>query len=101
MPQIVNRRKRRETGGSERPHLFRVFLIDDGTVPPEFELTVLMSVFRMSNGQASHLTAIAAQSGTCVVGVFTQEVAEMKAVQAIRLGGAYGFPMSFATQREE
>jgi ATP-dependent Clp protease adaptor protein ClpS len=41
------------------------------------------------------------QKGACVVAVFTKDVAETKATEAIDLSKEAGFPLLFTTEPEE
>ncbi len=41
------------------------------------------------------------RQGSCVVAVFTRDVAETKAVRATDAGKAAGFPLTFAAEPEE
>ncbi|MGI4796619.1 MAG: ATP-dependent Clp protease adaptor ClpS, partial [Janthinobacterium lividum] len=66
----------------ERPHRYKVMLLNDAFTPPEFVVLVLKAEFQMDEGQASRVMMTAHQQGVCVVAVFTREVAEAKATTA-------------------
>lgn len=85
---------------TERPRLYKVILLNDDFTPREFVVTVLKSVFRMTEGEAMGVMLTAHQKGACVVAVYTREVAEEKASQATDLGREAGFPLAFTTERE-
>ena len=86
---------------TERPKLYKVILLNDDFTPREFVVTVLKSVFRMTEGEAMGVMLTAHRKGACVVAVFTREVAETKATRATDMGRRAGYPLAFTTEREE
>jgi ATP-dependent Clp protease adaptor protein ClpS len=100
----VNTRNRTRTKvkpKTERPKLYKVILINDDYTPREFVVSVLKAVFRMSEDQAYRVMVTAHRRGVCVVAVFTKDVAETKATQAIDAGKSAGYPLMFTTEPEE
>ena len=85
----------------ERPRLHKVMLVNDDYTPREFVVTVLKGVFRMSEDQAARVMITAHRRGTCVVAVFTKDVAETKATTATDAGRRKGYPLLFTTEPEE
>lgn len=85
----------------ERPRLHKVILLNDDYTPREFVVSVLKSVFAMSEDQALRVMITAHQKGACVVAVFTRDVAETKATAATDKGRAAGHPLTFTTEPEE
>ena len=86
---------------TERPKLYKVILLNDDYTPREFVVVVLKSVFRMTEGQAMGVMLTAHRKGSCVVAVYTREIAEDKARQATDMGQRRGYPLAFTTEREE
>ncbi|MEM8793241.1 MAG: ATP-dependent Clp protease adapter ClpS [Pseudomonadota bacterium] len=86
---------------TERPKLWKVILLNDDYTPREFVVIVLASVFGMGPEKAHQVMITAHRKGSCVVAVFTKEVAETKAAQATDAGAAAGFPLTFTTERED
>jgi ATP-dependent Clp protease adaptor protein ClpS len=86
---------------TERPKLYQVILLNDDYTPRQFVVTVLKAVFRMSEEQANRVMMTAHRRGTCVVAVYTREVAETKATEGTELGRKAGHPLQFTTQPEE
>lgn len=95
---IARTRKRLKT---ERPKLHKVILLNDDFTPREFVVMVLKAVFRTSEEEAQTIMLTAHQKGSCVVAVYTREVAETKATEATDAGRAAGFPLTFTTEPEE
>ena len=86
---------------TERPKLHKVILINDDYTPREFVVKVLQSVFRMGEPQAESVMMTAHQKGAAVVAVYTKEIAETKADEAIELSQQFGFPLMVTTEPEE
>jgi ATP-dependent Clp protease adaptor protein ClpS len=86
---------------TERPRLHKVILINDDYTPREFVVTVLKAEFHMTEDQAQKVMLTAHRRGTCVVAVFTKDVAETKATRATDAGRAKGYPLLFTTEPEE
>ena len=86
---------------AERPKLWKVILLNDDYTPREFVTIILMSVFRMDEARAQAVMLVAHQKGACVVAVYTREVAETKASDAMEKAKEFGFPLAFSTEPEE
>ena len=86
---------------TERPRLHKVILVNDDYTPREFVVSVLKGIFKMSESEAYKVMLTAHQRGTCVVAVYTRDVAETKATEATDAGRRAGFPLMFTTEPEE
>lgn len=93
--------KTKSTVKTERPRLHKVILVNDDYTPREFVVTVLKSVFRMTEEEAFNVMYTAHTKGTCVVAVYTKDIAETKATEATELGRQEGYPLLFTTEPEE
>ena len=58
-----------------RPRLHKVILLNDPYTPRAFVVRVLKAEFRMGEGTAQNVMLTAHRLGSCVVAVFTKEVA--------------------------
>jgi ATP-dependent Clp protease adaptor protein ClpS len=85
----------------EKPRLHKVILLNDDYTPREFVVAVLKAVFAMSEEQALRVMVTAHQKGSCVVAVFTRDIAETKATEGTEAGKQAGFPLMFTTEPEE
>jgi len=92
--------KTRSKTKTARPPLFKVMLLNDDFTPREFVVRVLKAEFRMSEDQAHRVMVTAHTKGSCVVAVFTREVAEDKATRATDMARSEGFPLLFTTEPE-
>jgi ATP-dependent Clp protease adaptor protein ClpS len=86
---------------TQRPPLYKVILINDDYTPREFVVQVLKAVFRMNEDQAYRVMMTAHQRGTCVIAVYTRDVAETKAKEGTELGKSKGYPLFFTTEPEQ
>ena len=84
-----------------RPPLYKVILLNDDFTPRDFVVAVLKAVFRMSVEHAQAVMLTAHRKGSCVIAVYTRDVAETKAKEATELGKENGYPLFFAAEPEE
>ncbi|MEL6691146.1 MAG: ATP-dependent Clp protease adaptor ClpS [Pseudomonadota bacterium] len=85
---------------TERPPMWKVILLNDDFTPRGFVTKVLMSVFRMTEGEAEAVMLAAHLKGACVVAVYTREIAETKAQMGNDAGARLGYPLTFTTERD-
>ena len=83
-----------------RPPLYKVMLLNDDFTPRDFVVRVLKAEFRMSEDQALRVMVTAHTKGSCVVAVFTREIAEDKATRATDMAREEGYPLLFTTEPE-
>ncbi|MEO6394538.1 MAG: ATP-dependent Clp protease adapter ClpS [Devosia sp.] len=84
-----------------RPPLYKVMLLNDDYTPRDFVVRVLKAEFRMNPDQARRVMITAHTKGSCVVAVFTREIAEEKATRANDMAKSEGYPLQFTTEPEE
>jgi ATP-dependent Clp protease adaptor protein ClpS len=84
-----------------RPRLHKVILLNDDFTPRGFVVKILKYEFRLGDGKARQVMTTAHQRGACVVGVFTQDIAETKATNAVDAARKEGYPLMFTTEPEE
>lgn len=101
MPDIDTKPRTKVVPKVARPPLHKVILLNDDFTPREFVVTVLKAEFRMNEPQAMKVMLTAHQKGSCVVAVFTREIAETKATRATEMARSKGYPLLFTTEPEE
>jgi ATP-dependent Clp protease adaptor protein ClpS len=101
MSDIVTTPKTVTTVKPERPRLHKVILVNDDYTPRDFVVSVLKGVFRMSEDQSYRVMITAHRKGSCVVAVYTKDVADTKADEASGMGRREGYPLQFTTEPEE
>jgi len=101
MPGYDTEFKTKTRSKVERPKLHKVILLNDDYTPREVVVVILKSVFRMNEAAAMKVMLTAHQKGSCVVAVFTKEIAETKASEATEIGRQMNCPLTFTTEPEE
>jgi ATP-dependent Clp protease adaptor protein ClpS len=101
MSQTLVKPRTKAKPKTQRPKLWKVILLNDDFTPREFVVVVLKAVFRMNEDEAYNIMITAHRRGTCVIAVFTKDVADTKAKEATELGKAKGYPLYFTTEPEE
>ena len=85
----------------ERPRLHKVILVNDDYTPREFVVLLLKAEFRLSEGQALRVMTTAHRRGSCVVAVYTRDIAEARATSATDRARQKGYPLLFTTEPEQ
>src|SRR5690606_32458437 len=93
--------KTRTLSKTARPPLHKVILVNDDFTPRDFVVRVLQAEFGMGEATALKIMLTAHQKGSCVVAVFTREVAETKATRATEMARTKGYPLLFTTEPED
>lgn len=101
MSPISTEKRTRTDRKTERPKRYMVILINDDFTPREFVVAILKAVFRLSEYEAEVRMMAAHQKGAAMVGVYTREIAETRADEAVEMAQAAGFPLMFVTEPEE
>jgi ATP-dependent Clp protease adaptor protein ClpS len=84
----------------EKPRMFRVLLHNDDYTTMEFVVEVLITVFRKSQVEATRIMLTVHRSGKGIAGVYTREVAETKATEAVDRARSAGFPLLATSEPE-
>ena len=67
----------------KKPSLYRVIMLNDDFTPMDFVVSLLQSLFDKTAQEATEIMLQIHRSGVGVCGVYTFEVAEMKASQVV------------------
>ena len=86
---------------TKRLKLYKVTLENDDYTPREFVMRVLMKIFRMSEEEAYYKMMAAQQQGSCVISIYTKDIAESKARDATDMGKECGHPLVFNIEPED
>jgi ATP-dependent Clp protease adaptor protein ClpS len=84
----------------EKPPLYKVLLHNDDFTTMEFVVFVLNSVFKRSEAESVVIMLKVHNEGVGVAGVYTYEVAKMKADKAMNLAKAQEFPFLCSVEKE-
>jgi ATP-dependent Clp protease adaptor protein ClpS len=101
MNDLVTKPRVKPQVQTQRPQLHKVILVNDDYTPRDFVVVVLKSEFRMGEGTAHKVMMTAHQRGSCVVAVYTKDVADTKATRATEMARKKGYPLLFTTEPEE
>ena len=84
----------------QEPHRWKVIFLNDDHTPMEFVISVLTEIFKHSQETAKNVTMQIHTEGSGVAGVYSFEIAEVKAVEATNLARGNGFPLQIKMEEE-
>lgn len=84
----------------EKPPLYKVLLHNDDYTTMEFVVFALVEVFHHDPDTAIQIMLNVHQKGVGVAGIYTQEIAEMKAHKTMELARAQEFPLLCTVEEE-
>ena len=85
----------------KKPPLYRVILHNDDFTTMEFVVYVLKAVFKRTEPEAVVIMLKVHNEGVGVAGVYTYEVASMKAEKAMNMARSREFPFLCTVEEEE
>ena len=84
----------------KKPPLYKVLLHNDDFTTMEFVVHVLQIVFQRAEADAFKIMLQVHTQGVGVAGVYTFEIAEMKAAKATRLAQASEYPLLCTVEKD-
>lgn len=84
----------------EKPPLFKVLLHNDDFTTMEFVVYVLRTVFHKNESDAFIIMMNVHRAGIGVAGVYTYEIANMKAEKCMNLARTYEYPLLCTVEEE-
>ena len=85
---------------NKEPKKYKVIFLNDDTTPMDFVVSVLIEIFKHSEETATNLTMEIHTEGSGVVGVYTHEIAEQKAIETTNLARNHGFQLQIRLEEE-
>ena len=82
------------------PGKYKVIFANDKETPMDFVVSLLVDIFRHSAQTAQELTMAIHDKGSAVVGLYTFEIAEQKAVECTKISRERGYPLQVAIEKE-
>tara|TARA_Y100000813_G_scaffold194068_1_gene174022 strand:+ start:417 stop:719 length:303 start_codon:yes stop_codon:yes gene_type:complete len=82
------------------PAKYKVIMLNDTQTPMEFVIEILKSIFKHSDKTAQDIMLSIHNTGSAVVGIYTYEIAEQRAVEATTLSRDNGFPLQLKVEKE-
>lgn len=84
----------------QEPKRWKVIFLNDDVTPMEFVVGVLTEIFKHTQETAKDITLEIHNKGSGIAGVYSFEIAEVKAVEATQLARANGFPLQIKMEEE-
>lgn len=85
---------------AQEPKHWKVILLNDDYTPMDFVIQVLQEIFKHSQDTATNITMQIHNEGSGIAGVYSFEIAEVKAVEATTLARTNGFPLQIKMEEE-
>lgn len=82
------------------PKRWKVIFLNDEYTPMDFVVTVLQEIFKHSHDTATDITMQIHNEGSGIAGIYTFEIAEVKAVEVTTLARSQGFPLQVKMEEE-
>lgn len=84
----------------QKPPLFKVLLHNDDFTTMEFVVFVLLTVFHKTEADAFYIMLKVHQEGVGIAGIYTYEIANMKAEKTMSLARSHEFPLLCTVEEE-
>ena len=84
----------------KEPAKFNVIMLNDDSTPMEWVISVLKNLFKHSDASAEALTMKIHLEGSAVVGTYSFEIAEQKAMEVTNQSRNHGFPLAVKLEEE-
>lgn len=84
----------------QEPKLWKVIFLNDDHTPMDFVTGVLTEIFKHTQETAKDITMQIHSEGSGIAGVYSFEIAEVKAVESTNLARANGFPLQIKLEEE-
>ena len=85
---------------TQKPSMFKVFLLNDDYTPMEFVIQVLESFFSKNRDEATRIMLHVHKKGVGLCGVYTFEVAETKVMQVMSAARQAQHPLQCIMEKE-
>lgn len=84
-----------------KPKKYNVIMLNDDATPMIWVVSILKEIFKHSDASAEALTMTIHNDGSAVVGTYTYEIAEEKAIETTKLSRSNGFPLQVTISEGE
>jgi len=82
------------------PEKYKVIMLNDNQTPMEWVIEILIRIFKHSDKTAQDIMLSIHNTGSAVVGIYTYEIAEQRAVEATTASRDNGFPLQLKVEKE-
>jgi ATP-dependent Clp protease adaptor protein ClpS len=84
----------------KEPPKYKVIFLNDDQTPMEWVMDVLQMYFKHSRETAENIMLTIHQEGSGVAGIYSYEIAEIKATEATNASRERGFPLQIRVEAE-
>lgn len=84
----------------KKPPLYKVVMLNDDFTPMDFVVHILQNLFQKSFEEATEIMLAIHHKGAAICGVYSLEVAETKANQAMQLARRHDHPLKCTIEVE-
>ena len=85
---------------TSEPKRWKVIFLNDDSTPMEFVISLLIEVFKHTSDTARDIMLQVHETGSGIAGVYSFEIAEVKAVEATNLARTNGHPLQIKLEEE-
>jgi ATP-dependent Clp protease adaptor protein ClpS len=85
----------------KQPSRYKVLFLNDSATPMEWVVDLLITIFKHSQQSAEEITMTIHTEGSGVVGIYSYEIAEIRAHEATTLSRNHGFPLQIKIEENE
>jgi ATP-dependent Clp protease adaptor protein ClpS len=82
------------------PKRWKVILLNDDSTPIDFVIEILINIFKHTQETAKEITMEIHNNGSGIAGVYSFEIAEIRAVETTTLARSNGFPLQVKMEEE-
>ena len=82
------------------PKKYKVLFLNDDATPMDFVVSILSELFKHTEKTAIDITMTIHNEGSGVVGVYSYEIAEQKAIETTNLSKQNGFPLQVRIEED-
>ncbi|MCX7724566.1 MAG: ATP-dependent Clp protease adapter ClpS [Thermodesulfovibrio sp.] len=86
---------------TDKPELYRVYLLNDDYTTMDFVVHVLMTIFDKPRVEATAIMLHVHRHGKGLAGIYPKEIAETKVYQVESLARANGFPLKCIIEKDD
>lgn len=85
---------------SHEPNKYKIIFLNDDKTPMDFVVSLLVEFFKHTEETARAITLKIHEEGSGVVGVYSYEIAEQKALEATNISRNNGFPLRIKVEED-
>jgi len=85
----------------KEPNKYNVIMLNDNVTPIEWVIDILKTIFKHSDITAENLTLTIHNDGSAVVGTYSYEIAEQKALETTNVSRNQGFPLTVRVDEDK